>query len=650
MMHIRLQHLEVVTTATKELFSFEPAAVFLHGPIGAGKSSVARLIDYCFGGDLERTVAIQLHFVSVRLRLQIREFSVEIERGAEDRGSVRVTWSADGAGPAGAVNAPLDAQDRPIHGDSVYNLSDLIFWFSGVEPIKVRKSKRDPDSALVRLSFRDVLWYCYLSQDRLDSSFFRLEDPNKKYKSFDAMRYFTGLHSERLSLLDEELVALQQKQRTDRETVAQLRKFLSQFEIESEIEQAAQIEATRTELANARSQREEAMAGRVTGHVIDALRTELRALSEGLATQRETVEDTRARIVAQEALKAELLTAKLKASRSSVASTMLKGVVYKQCPCCSTVLNEARFTDPSHCGLCGTPAESQPANALEYEALHRDLNQRMDELGESIERHRAALRRNERRYAEMQAQKAAKDRELTDETKSYDSAQLAAVRERDRRVAALEERIVHLQRLAAMPKAIDDLERSAGALQGQIDLLRTELRAERARMSVADKNIEAIADEFLEILLRVQYPGVSATDSVSLDTRTWMPEIAHGPDAEIRWSFLDAGSGGKKTLFNVCYALALHRVALARDLPMPPFLIVDSPTKNLGKDINKEIVARTIQEIYSTVASSAGKFQVLLIDSDYIPPDPALGLIVADRLMIPGDLKNPPLISFYVGP
>lgn len=649
MMNIRLRHLEVVTTSTKEQFSLEPTAVFLHGPIGAGKSTVARLIDYCFGGDMDRTVALQEHFVAVRLRLQVRGFTVEIERGADDNGSVRVTWSSDTEG-SGAVNAPFDAQRVPIVGDNVYNLSDLIFWFSGVEPIKVRKSKRDPDSGVVRLSFRDVLWYCYLPQDKLDSSFFRLEDPSKKYKSFDAMRYFTGLHSERLSILDEDLVELLQKQRTDRETVIQLRKFLSQFEIESEIEQAAQISATRNELAAARAEREQITAGRVARHVVDSLRSELRLLSEQLATQREAVEDTKARIAAQEALKAELLTAKLKASRSSVASTMLKGVAYKQCPCCGTALDQSRFASVEQCGLCRSPTATQSDNSLEYEALQRDLNQRMDELGESIERHRAALRRNERRYAEMLAMKASKDRELSDEMSSYDSAQLAALREADRRVAALEERIIHLQRLAAIPAAIDNLERSAGALQGEIDRLRTEIRAERARMADADHNITAIADEFLEILLRVEYPGVSSSDSVVLDMRTWMPQVVHGPDAEIRWSFFDAGSGGKKTLFNVCYALALHRVALARDLPMPPFLIVDSPTKNLGKDINKEIVARMIQEIYSTVVSANGTFQVLLIDSDYIPPDPSLGLAVADRLMAPGDPEHPPLISFYQGP
>jgi hypothetical protein len=38
-------------------------------------------------------------------------------------------------------------------------------------------------SQLVRLSIHDMFWYCYLDQDSMDSSFFRLEDSN--YFRFD---------------------------------------------------------------------------------------------------------------------------------------------------------------------------------------------------------------------------------------------------------------------------------------------------------------------------------------------------------------------------------------------------------------------------------------------------------------------------------
>ena len=86
---------------------------------------------------------------------------------------VRVSWTTQ-TGAADSIGAPLAAQDTPIWSDDVFNLSDLIFRLCGVAPIKVRKRTRDPDSNLIRLSFRDVWWYCYLEQAHLDSSFYRL--------------------------------------------------------------------------------------------------------------------------------------------------------------------------------------------------------------------------------------------------------------------------------------------------------------------------------------------------------------------------------------------------------------------------------------------------------------------------------------------
>src|SRR5690606_30156519 len=102
------------------------------------------------------------------------------------------------------------------------SLSDLLFHLCGVEPIKVPKRSRDPDSPMIRLSFRDIWRYCYLDQTHLDSSFFRFEDPFRGRKSQDAMRFFTGLHSERLSLLQASLFRAVAEQQGARKAVAQI--------------------------------------------------------------------------------------------------------------------------------------------------------------------------------------------------------------------------------------------------------------------------------------------------------------------------------------------------------------------------------------------------------------------------------------------
>ena len=72
-MKVHLTHLVIRTRLTTEEIRFSETVTFLYGPVGTGKSTVARLIDYCFGGDLERTPAIQHEFLSVTLDAKLGE-------------------------------------------------------------------------------------------------------------------------------------------------------------------------------------------------------------------------------------------------------------------------------------------------------------------------------------------------------------------------------------------------------------------------------------------------------------------------------------------------------------------------------------------------------------------------------------------------
>ena len=173
-MNIHLHNLVVRTRKTTEHVDFSDIT-FLHGPVSTGKSTVARLVDYCFGGELERTPALQQEFIAAELNVTLGVYNAIIERSSDDTSALRVSWS--GSDDIGSVNAPLKAQTARLIDAEVYNFSDLVFHLCGVKPIKVRKRSRDPDSQLIRLSIRDVWNYCYLDQAHLDSSFFRLGDP-----------------------------------------------------------------------------------------------------------------------------------------------------------------------------------------------------------------------------------------------------------------------------------------------------------------------------------------------------------------------------------------------------------------------------------------------------------------------------------------
>jgi hypothetical protein len=184
------------------------------------------------------------------------------------------------------------------------------------------------------------------------------------------------------------------------------------------------------------------------------------------------------------------------------------------------------------------------------------------------------------------------------------------------------------------------------ARQGRIDQLRSTIAEERKRLRFGDGNARAIAEEFKTIMLDVGFPGISDEDDVVLDPRNWKPIVVH---SEQRWGFWDTGSGGKKTLFNVCYAMAVHEVARERGMPVPNILIIDSPTKNISGDENPELVQSLYREIYRLAADGNGAgTQLLLIDSDLAEPEAELTGFLQRRMA--GEPDAPSLISYYVGP
>lgn len=645
-MKITLEKLLLVARNANVEIPFAKSVTFLHGPIGKGKSSVARLVDYCLGGEIERTPALQREFVSTTLFLTLGNYQCAIERGSGDTQAVRVTWF-DSDEDANSVNAPFDPQATSlVRGHEVYNLSDLIFFLADVTPIKVRRAARDPESPLIRLSFRDIWRFCYLDQAHLDSSLFRFEDPNRGRKSQDAMRFFTGLYSDRLNQLDSDLMRTIDEQKAKREAVKQIRAFVARFEIESEETLIGQISVAKAELKKSVSTREQLQTTRNANlHPSDELRERLRGLGAIIAELRLAIAESEETVKEQTALKSELVMAKTKALRTESASEILDGVRFDRCPQCGSDISHKPHSDVS-CGLCGSSENTDSPSPVDREIQRRDINERIDQLNDAIARRSLEVSKMQRQLSRVEKEKKTLDDQLQHELERYDSAFVESIRTVEREIATMTERISALQRLQQMPEAINDLEKEAGALQGKIDNFRNLLREEKSRLKHADANISIISSEFKRIMLAVSFPGFSEEDEVVLDPRNWKPTVVH-EDQE--WSFWDTGSGGKKTLFNVCYGLALHSAALIAKMPVPSLLIIDTPTKNISDYENPELVRSLYDEIYILAKQFAKDgLQFLIIDSDFVEPHVAIDNFFEQRMA--GEPEDPSLIPYYVGP
>jgi rubrerythrin len=645
-MRIRVYSLTVQCKESREFITFSPQISFFHGALSAGKSSIVRMIDFCLGGSLEITPAVKKEVLSVAIDVQLGDRRCNLERESLYAQDVHVIWT-DEAGEH-HLQVPIDPSTNPVYGDDVFNVSDLIFAFCGIRPLKVRKNKTESDAPLIRLSFRDLMWYCYLDQNELDNAFFHLQRPILEGKSRDVMRFVVGYYTERLQQLEIEHEALLAKRAGNISAIAEMRSVLDRLGYANEQRIRDEKGATENELVAAERKRAAlSQAFHATTHFADALRQRLRVLSDKLGKEEAALASLEQRRSDQTALKAELTTARIKLTRMATASSVLQKVQFTSCPLCGT--DVALSNVPEECPLCkSVPHRSTPVEETErIEQGKRDLEGRISELDDSLHRSENAVRKQSFEVSTLRASKTQLDQQLVVELREYDSAYVAETRELDRQVATLKERVSNLTRMAQLPEAIDRLSEEVDKSKATEQRIRRQMDDERAGLTTAGDVIRDIEVAYHDALRKVGVPGVWPTDTVRINTRNWIPYILERGDEELPWSFFNAGSGGKKTLLTVCYALAIHQVAAKRKLPLPSFLIIDTPMKNISEDVNRDIFEALYRYLYTLVQGDLAATQIIIIDKEYI--EPPEGIDLTERLMMPDDPNNPPLIGYYRG-
>ncbi|TNC98643.1 MAG: hypothetical protein FD119_114 [Stygiobacter sp.] len=649
-MKLRLDHLQLRCRHSVEMVPFAERVSFFHGEMSVGKSSIPALVDFCLGGRFPGTPAIKQELVSVALQATMGGNTVLIERVAGDASTAQVTWETS-SGETYSVSAPIKtAASEPIFGEDVFNFSDLVLHLVGSRKIKVRKRSYDLDSQMVRLSIRDILKFVYLDQDDLDSDFFLLDVPIRKEKSKDALHYFVGYMSERLNELQGQLQQVRQDQRTRRESVNQVYAFLKPFGFESEARITAELDGLNAEARSIMQELESLKAGyRPETHLGDEDRRLVRTLAAQAAQLDDAIAENEKRIGEQEALAAELMQLKMKAARVDVSHRVLDGVEFECCPRCGSGLAPKAQRAEDSCYVCQTPAAAQPrGETLTAEVVRQDLDARIADLKDSVVRHRRATAQLKAKHADVGRSRRDVEERVATALTSYESDFLARSRAGEQRLAVIRERCVLLDQVRAMPAEIERLNLSADGLSTEIDGILRRIEEEQAKLVGAEANLTKLEHNYAAILRDIQFPGFIENDQVILDRKSLIPKVWPRGRMDAEFDFFTVGSGGKKILMKIAFALALHKTAAEVGLPVPPVLIIDSPMKNITPDVNPEIFTNFYGHLYALLGGVLADWQIILVDQTLAMP-PANVAPSLHRLMLRNNQEHPPLISYYQG-
>src|SRR5690606_26374101 len=100
------------------------------------------------------------------------------------------------------------------------------------------------------------------------------------------------------------------------------------------------------------------------------------------------------------------------------------------------------------------------------------------------------------------------------------------------------------------------------ALTPEIKDLNGELNKVREQAEKDTKNLDKLESIFLDMLLRSNFPGIKKDDSVSIKSPDFLPDVLDSRIGDLAvTSFANLSSGGKKTIYKSCFALAVHCLA-----------------------------------------------------------------------------------------
>ena len=645
-MKIKINKLQLLCKQSEEEVPFGDHVSFFHGEMGAGKSTIAEMINFCLGGKLVNTPAVSSEVISVRLFTTVGQTELLLERDLHSTTSVVASWKNEEE--LGRLDLPFEAGTEPIYGNDVFNFSDFIYRAMNVPILKVRKRKDDPDSQLHRVSFRDFWQFCYLDQKHLDSSFYVLDQPIRAEKSKDVLKYILGLHSDRLSSLQSELSETRQKQRTLRESAAQIHEFLSRFGFSSEAEIDLRLDIVNSTAEPLEIEREKQLhtpSGVRT--VSDADREEFDSLDREHQAKAEAVSDISHRISEQESLIAEFVSMKFKAARSSLATEILHTSEFNACPSCGTDVSKRHQS--GCCKLCTSPLADAPGGFDQQRAvIEQDLNDRINDLKQSVRRLKRSLDSQKNALEQVSLARLNVQHRIDENRREVESEYIKAARRIESKLGELNERRRFLVRVRKMPAEIEETREKADKLSETISKLTRDIEDEEARFETGRTNVRTLEDNFKKILLAIHFPGLNQQDTISINLRTWLPYIYPGGNSERKWTFDDAGSGGKMVLFKMCFCLALHLTAAEKKLPIPKIVVIDSPMKNITPDINPDVFEHFYKELYRLLSNDLIAWQCIIVDQTFCPFE-GFESGVTERKLTKSDPAYPPLISYYTG-
>ncbi len=593
------------------------------GQILTGKSTILGFLDYCLGSHQHPThpeVARKVR--SVALELQIDDVTWTIERPVFSH--EQLAWVHAGGLDETAAPTTRKNLEAPSVPDS---LSSWLIQSAGLEGLRLKVTPGNPNSPTNLMSFRDLMWLCYLPNRRLDNQELLFEgDRIKQYKLQQVIEVLFDVADQRLADLVDQLARLRTEHR---DLVAEI-KSLESFLHESHTPPRPEIDTRRAEIAGQRTAMAERLAS-IEGQMAQAtsyaqeLRAQFAAAREHSLAAAKQLRDRRALIERLLPLRGQYAEDERKLTFVGEARRLFDPLHVLVCPSCLQNLPEAPRIEDSRCTLCGRELLEDPDSGFDVEAERRATNERMRHLDRYIDEVQDEVRLATATMAETSSAEQRIEAELNSRVASdlspfvHDREILIRGREQ------LQAQDAALDQALGSHEALERRKADLAKLEARQQAVGKELDGRRKNRPEKEQVVADLSEHFADLLRAWGFPKVDEDGAPRLD-EGFVPWVHGRPYREV-------GSSGALTLIAVAWHLTLFERAIEEGLPHPGFLIIDSPQKNLSPDAvgdTEFLDPKIVESMWSHMANWCEhhpQAQILVVDNT--PP-----ALVGDQVIV----------------
>lgn len=181
-------------------------------------------------------------------------------------------------------------------------------------------------------------------------------------------------------------------------------------------------------------------------------------------------------------------------------------------------------------------------------------------------------------------------------------------------------------------------------IENEINMAENEKTEQFSKNMFLNENIELLKDFFIDTLYKVGFPGIEEGDIIKLTAKDFSP-VLYSYSNKKKADFYSLSSGGKKTIYKICYAIAIHRLIKERNLAtlIPQMLIIDTPMKNISEREDVELY-NSLFSLLLNLFSRGGQLettQLILVDKELHP------YFCKEDITQYHFTKENPLIPFY---